>query len=246
MKRYVLAGCSGRAIGMFAKPIEEKFSKHARLVGMFDPNYKRMEFYNRQLKKPIPVYGSFSKMLKEQKPNCLIVATIDRYHHQYIIAALNAGIDVITKKPMTIDDKKCRAILEAGKSSRRKVTVTFNYRHAPYCSKIKELIHEGKVGKMLSIHFEWFLDTKHGADYFRRWHRQKENSGGLLVHKATHHFDLVNWFLEEEPETVFAFGSRRFYGPTRKQRGRRCLNCKHKRRCEFYWDHELRTLFVTI
>jgi predicted dehydrogenase len=221
---------------MFAKPVEEKFSKYARIAGMFDPNYKRMEFFNRQLKKPIPAYTSFKKMLKEQRPDCVIVATVDRYHHQYIISALNAGIDAITEKPMTIDDKKCRAILAAEKRSGRKVTVTFNYRHAPYVAKIKELIMEGKVGEILSVHFEWFLDTRHGADYFRRWHRRKENSGGLLVHKATHHFDMVNWFLRDEPETVFAFGSRRFYGPTRKERGKRCLNCKHKKTCEFYWD----------
>lgn len=236
MKRYVLAGCSGRALGMFARPIEEKFQRHARLVGMFDPNFKRMEFYNRELKTPVPAYTNFRKMLKEQKPGGVIVATIDRYHHQYIIAALEAGASVITEKPMTIDEKKCRAILKAEKRSGREVIVTFNYRHAPYVTRVKELIGEGKVGKILSIHFEWFLDTKHGADYFRRWHRHKENSGGLLVHKATHHFDLVNWFLEEEPETVFALGSRRFYGPTRKERGSRCLTCKHKKSCEFYWD----------
>jgi len=236
MKKYALAGCSGRAIGMFAKPIEERFSKHARLVGMFDPNPKRMEFYNRELKTPIPAYSDFRKMMKEQKPDGVIVTTVDRYHHQYTIAALEAGADVITEKPMTIDEKKCRAILAAEKRTGKKVVVTFNYRHAPYVTRIKELIREGKVGKVLSVHFEWFLDTRHGADYFRRWHRRKENSGGLLVHKATHHFDLVNWFLEEEPESVFAFGSRRFYGPTRKQRGRRCLSCRYKKSCEFYWD----------
>ena len=46
----------------------------------------------------------------------------------------------------------------------------------------------------------------HGADYFRRWHREKANSGGLLVHKASHHFDLVNWWIADEPQTVFALG----------------------------------------
>ena len=50
------------------------------------------------------------------------------------------------------------------------------------------------------MHFEWLLDVRHGADYFRRWHRDKANSGGLLVHKATHHFDLVNWWLAAAPE----------------------------------------------
>ncbi len=236
MKKYVLAGCSGRALGMFARPLEERFSKQARLAGMFDPNYKRMEYYNRELKTPVPAYANFRKMLREQRLDGVIVATVDRYHHQYIIAALEAGAEVITEKPMTIDEKKCRAILAAEKRTGKKVTVTFNYRHIPYFTRIKELLREGKVGKIFSVHFEWFLDTKHGADYFRRWHRRKENSGGLLVHKATHHFDLVNWFLEEEPETVFAFGSRRFYGPTRKERGRRCLSCRYKKSCEFYWD----------
>ena len=56
------------------------------------------------------------------------------------------------------------------------------------------------------------LDTSHGADYFRRWHREKDKSGGLLVHKSTHHFDLVNWWLASSPKTVFAMGGLRFYG----------------------------------
>lgn len=62
------------------------------------------------------------------------------------------------------------------------------------------------------MHFEWVLDTVHGADYFRRWHRNKENSGGLLIHKASHHFDLVNWWIAAAPTRVFASGGLRFYG----------------------------------
>jgi len=90
---------------------------------------------------------------------------------------------------------------------------------------------------VFSVDFEWILDTRHGADYFRRWHRRKENSGGLLVHKATHHFDLINWWLEDEPQTVSAFGARRVYGPTRSERGERCSACEHAGACEFYVDY---------
>ncbi|HEY4383558.1 MAG TPA: Gfo/Idh/MocA family oxidoreductase, partial [Ktedonobacteraceae bacterium] len=50
------------------------------------------------------------------------------------------------------------------------------------------------------------------ADYFRRWHREKQNSGGLLIHKATHHFDLVNWWIDSYPRHVFAMGDLQFYG----------------------------------
>ena len=56
------------------------------------------------------------------------------------------------------------------------------------------------------MHFEWALDTVHGADYFRRWHRDKKNSGGLLVHKSSHHFDLVNWWIGDVPARVYARG----------------------------------------
>ena len=52
---------------------------------------------------------------------------------------------------------------------------------------------------MMILRTEWLLDTRHGADYFRRWHRNKNNSGGLMVHKATHHFDLVNWWMIPTP-----------------------------------------------
>ena len=62
------------------------------------------------------------------------------------------------------------------------------------------------------MHFEWLLDTAHGADYFRRWHRLKDVSGGLLVHKSTHHFDLVNWWLADVPTRVYASGGLKFYG----------------------------------
>jgi predicted dehydrogenase len=62
------------------------------------------------------------------------------------------------------------------------------------------------------VHFEWVLDTAHGADYFRRWHRDKASSGGLLIHKASHHFDLVNWWIDAAPRRVFASGGLRFYG----------------------------------
>ena len=70
----------------------------------------------------------------------------------------------------------------------------------------------GLLGSVYSVHFEWLLDTSHGADYFRRWHSVRANSGSLLIHKATHHFDLVNWWLDTQPETVFAMGALRFYG----------------------------------
>jgi predicted dehydrogenase len=236
MKRYVIAGASSRALGMYAKPLVEDFADSAKLAGIYDPNAVRARYVSEQCG-GIPTFADFDTMLRATRPDTVIVLTMDRYHHEYIIRALEAGCDAITEKPMTIDDAKVRAILAAEKRTGRTVTVTFNYRYAPYVTRVKELLRQGAVGPLFSVDFEWLLDTRHGADYFRRWHRRLENSGGLFVHKATHHFDLINWWVEDEPERVYAQGALRFYGPTRAERGERCLDCHYAARCEFYVDY---------
>jgi predicted dehydrogenase len=233
---------------MFCRPIVNEYADVAALVGLCDVNQIRMDYINGQLGTSIPTFKNFDEMLQHTKPDTVIVTSKDSTHHEFIVRALESGCDVVTEKPMTIDDGKCRAILAAEKKTGRKVIVTFNYRFSPRHTKIKELIQGGTIGKVLSVDFHWYLDTSHGADYFRRWHRRKENSGGLLVHKATHHFDLVNWFLDTEPEEVFAYGKRAFYGPTRQERGERCLTCGYKRKCRFYFDlksnDELREFYL--
>jgi predicted dehydrogenase len=236
VKRYALAGASSRALDMYGTPIREHYADTAVVVGVFDVNPARASYVGRQIG-DVPVFDDFDDMLRRAAPDCVIVTTVDRYHHEYIIRALEAGCDAITEKPMTIDDEKCRAILAAERRTGRTVTVTFNYRFVPYNTRIKEVIRAGAIGEVLNVDFEWLLDTRHGADYFRRWHRRKENSGGLLVHKATHHFDLVNWWIEDEPEEVRAFGERRVYGPTRVERGERCSTCAYTRSCEFFVDY---------
>jgi hypothetical protein len=78
--------------------------------------------------------------------------------------------------------------------------------------KIHELIWDDTIGQVSLVHFEWLLNTQHGADYFRRWHRDKRSKGGLLVHKSTHHFDLVNFWPNKQSAIIFALGDLRFYG----------------------------------
>jgi len=152
---------------------------------------------------------------------------------------MELGCDVITEKPMTIDAEKCQQIIETQKSTGHKCTVTFNYRYSPARAKVKELLMKGTIGDILSVDFHWMLNTHHGADYFRRWHSQKKYSGGLMVHKSTHHFDLVNWWLSAIPVSVHAMGKREFYTPKTAQRfgldnyHERCYTCTEKKKCGF-------------
>jgi predicted dehydrogenase len=235
-KRFAIVGASSRAAGMFAVPIAISFSDRCELAALCDPSRVHMDYINALLPRPTPTFREFERMVSEVEFDTLIVVTQDTFHHEYIIRGLQAGKDVICEKPMTIDEEKCRAILRAEKRAGRKVTITFNYRFAPPATAIRKIIADGVIGEVVTVDMHWPLDVIHGADYFRRWHRRRANTGGLQVHKSTHHFDLVNWIIQDEPVRVAAQGSLAFYGRNGPFRSRRCRGCRHRRRCRFYWD----------
>ncbi len=216
-RRYAIVGTGGRA-EMYTRALAADFPETAELVALCDVNQTRMDVHLGVLRDaglpPVPTYSAkdFDRMLTEQRVNGLVVTTVDRFHDDYIVAGMRAGCDVVTEKPMTIDAARCRRILAAQAETGRRLTVTFNYRYSPVATKVREVLASGAIGEIGSVHFEWTLDTVHGADYFRRWHRDKANSGGLMVHKATHHFDLVNWWIDSAPERVFGLGKLFFYG----------------------------------
>ncbi|MCE9590689.1 MAG: Gfo/Idh/MocA family oxidoreductase [Planctomycetes bacterium] len=231
--RYAVVGAGGRVVN-FIDPIVSRFSANNELVGMCDTNQGRLDWHNKRLVNElkyhaVPTYlaGDFDRMIKETKPDVVIVTTVDAYHHEYIIRAMKLGCDAITEKPMTIDDKKCRAIFDAIKATGRRLRVTFNYRWAPGTTLVKQLLVKGTIGEIVSADMEYMLNTSHGADYFRRWHREKEKSGGLMVHKSTHHFDLVNWWLDAVPQQVFGYGKLAFYG--RENARKRGVKVKYDR-----------------
>jgi predicted dehydrogenase len=226
-RRYAVIGTGARA-ETFIRSLVGSHAGSAELVAFADTNPARMRAHNRWLGElghpEVPSYGveDFAAMLDKERVDVVIVTSVDATHERYIVAALGAGRSVITEKPMTVDAESCTRILVAARDARRRaadggrgvptVAVAFNYRYNPTHEKVRELLAGGTIGEIGSVHFEWLLDVRHGADYFRRWHRDKARSGGLLVHKSSHHFDLVNWWLTARPTRVFAENRLFFYG----------------------------------
>ncbi|MEI8408943.1 MULTISPECIES: Gfo/Idh/MocA family oxidoreductase [unclassified Kribbella] len=188
------------------------------VVALCDPNSVRMAFHNRMLlaagRRTAHQWppARFDEMLRVERIELLVVTSVDATHDRYIESALRAGVRVISEKPMTTDAVKAQSILDTVSSTGGSLAVAYNYRFNPVHRRVRSLLAEGAIGDVHSVHFEWLLDVSHGADYFRRWHRDKANSGGLMVHKASHHFDLVNWWLGAEPRLVYGQGQLAFYG----------------------------------
>jgi predicted dehydrogenase len=234
-QRYVVAG-TGHRVQMYLDAMSGDHREDAELVALLDRNPGRLAVHANWLSGAgLDVSGVttghpdlLEQVIKENRADRVIITSPDFTHAGLIARALDAGADVVVEKPLTINPESTRQIAEAVERTGRQVVVTHNYRYSPRNSGLKELIKNGSIGTPLSVTFEWVLDTAHGADYFRRWHRDKANSGGLLIHKASHHFDLINWLLADTPSVVYARGGVRFYGaenaaargmPARAERG---------------------------
>jgi predicted dehydrogenase len=234
--RVALAGTGDRGTSMWARELLTGQGDRVDLVGLHDSNRMRLAAARGMLETAAPGYDELGRMLRELRPDKLMVCTRDDTHAEIIATALEAGVDVITEKPLTTSLQGCRRILDAERRSGRRVDVAFNYRCSPTAARIKQLLLDGAIGTVTSVDFHWYLDTRHGADYFRRWHSTARHSGSLFVHKATHHFDLLAWYLDSAPAEVFAKAERRRYGDAGPFRGRVCRDCPHARECAFHID----------
>ena len=234
--KLAIVGTGSRGTETWGKPVVDNYKDVVEIVGLCDINSKRVKAAQSMIGTKAPTYTDFDRMVQETNPDAVMVTTVDSSHYRYVIRALELGRNAITEKPMCTDEEQCQAILDAQMRTGRKVTVTFNARHDPEAKKVKELLMNKALGELISVDFHEYLDTSHGADYFRRWHRLRENSGTLLVHKASHHFDQANWWLDSTPREVTAYGELKFYGRNNSFRSTHCRACPFQQQCKFYWN----------
>ncbi len=186
MKRYAVVGMSHRALKLCLEPVLKTYKDVAQVVAFLDLSPQRMAMMNQTLGLSIPTFtpDQFDQMVEQTKPDVVVVTSMDSTHEFYVVKALEHDLDVYCEKPLATTAESCRRILAAEKKSKGRVTVTFNYRYAPTASKVRELVQDGAVGKVVSVEMNYFVDTYHGSSYFMRWNRVRANSGGLSIHKA--------------------------------------------------------------
>jgi len=234
--RYAIVGTGIRGTGMWGRDVARDYSDYVDFVGLCDINPGRLAFAKEYIGVECPTFTDFAEMIRQTQPDTLCVTTVDATHNEFIVKGMEMGCDIVAEKPLTTDQFKCQAILDAQARTRKNITVTFNYRYSPHRTRLKQLLMEERIGRVTSVDFHWYLDIYHGADYFRRWHGKERHSGTLFVHKATHHFDLLNWWVDSEPEEVFAYGDLEYYGHNHPFRYTNCRGCPHASQCQHYWD----------
>lgn len=234
--RVALVGTGVRGVRMYGRDLLRGYSNFIKMVGICDINPGRLEYAHEYIGADCPKFVHLDEMLAATKPEWLIVTSWDREHHNNILTGLEHGCNIICEKPITVDEKKAQAILDAEQRSGKKVIVTFNHRYPPHRARLKEMLMGGVIGDITTVDFHWNIHHGHLQQYMQRWHGENDKSQTLWVHKCTHHFDLVNWWLDSDPVEVHAYAALERFGPQGPFRGRNCRDCEYTEDCDYYWD----------
>jgi len=200
--RYGLIGC-----GMMGKGHVRSLAlcDDVEIVALADSYQPSLTSALEALGRDAPTYADHSEMLAQEDLDACVVATPNHTHAAIVCDVLASGRDVLSEKPMatTVDDAS--RIFEAVRSSDRLYQIGLELRYEPYQQRTRDLIAAGSVGRVRQL---WVKEFR--GPWMRKvedWITQKSRSGGALLEKDCHHFDLFNWFAGARPVKVAGFGT---------------------------------------
>ncbi len=243
MKRVVIVGCGLRMLA-FARALSESYAGTHEIIGLMDIDVGKMAGFARAAGLQVPQYTDFDQLCVVCHPELVLIGTVDAFHAEYVVRALDRKIGVICEKPLCINREQCREILAARKRNPEVFAVTsHNSRYRPVARTLKKLLSSGVIGRVLSLEYHETLDQVHGKSYFRRWNSRRTLSNGLELHKSSHHFDKMNYLLESHAVEVSASGALVAYGARAPHRfsGENCHSCSYRQECPdaIEYDHDL-------
>ena len=177
--RVALVGTGGRGSTSWGKNLQSNYGDVLEFVGLCDINRKRMAVARDYIGVECPMFvdTEFDEMIRKTSPDRVIVTTVDSFHPKYICRAMELGVDVISEKPMATDEKMVQEVLDTQRRTGRQLIIAENYRYSPDNEAIKKIIDSEEIGIITSVDYNVYLNTDHGASYFRRWHGFKQFNG---------------------------------------------------------------------
>lgn len=225
MKSILLVGAGNRCYELFIKPLKQENYSEARIIGVYDINKKRAELLGSLAPYHIPVINSLNDIDNICIIDYIVILTPDYTHVSLITQFLkHTNAHIFCEKPLCTTLSQATYLQSLSNQLKSRISVLLNSRFMPINLEIKRILQHGYIGVPQTINYNWNIDLQHGAEYFRRWHSNKEKSGGLIVHKSCHHFDLLNWWLEDIPSKVSSTATTKFF-TSDHDHNRNCRSC---------------------
>lgn len=183
-------------------------------------------------------FNTWEEILDRPKfADIAIIATMDKLHHAPALKAIDLGYDLLLEKPVCTTAKECADIANAAKEKGAKVLVCHVLRYTPFFGKIKEMITDGLLGTVYSVHHAECVGNEHHSHSFVRgnW-GNTERSSCMLLQKSCHDIDIIQWLIDQKCTKVQSFGTLSYFKRENAPEGspERCLDgCPHADTCHY-------------
>lgn len=168
--------------------------------------------------RPGTAYDDHRRMLAHERPDLVFIGSPNHLHLDHIRAALQSGCRVFSEKPVVISaEQSLEAAALVGRHGADRLMVGLVLRSAPLFRAVSGLIAEGRIGRVVSIEANEHLVPEHGGFVQRDWRRYQAWSGGYLLEKCCHDFDLFQALAGARAQRVAGFGGRGIYVPENRQ-----------------------------
>lgn len=235
-----IVGCGSRGWEMYAQIIAEKLSDQMQVVAAADPREDHLEL----MRKTCPAlkaehcFRSVDDMLAQGKlADAMFICTPDRDHYATTIAALRQGYHILLEKPIAPTADECREVARVATEMQRHVVVCHVLRYTPFYTKLKELLEEQVVGRIMAVRACENVSYWHQAHSFTRgnW-RNSDTTTPMILQKCCHDMDILLWLTGKHCLRVSSFGHQSYFKPENAPEGAplRCTDgCPAADTCPF-------------
>ncbi len=210
-----LIGTGGRLRGLVQRLIVEAAGA-VEVVAAYDPDPVAHPALDEALKTKVRQAASEEALVNDPEIDWVFIGSWNSQHARQAILALDAGKNVFCEKPLATEFEDCLAIRDAVERSGKTFAFGLVLRYSPHCTRLKEVLDSGVIGKLISFEFNETLDFNHGGYIFGNWRRKRTNAGTHLLEKCCHDLDMANWIVGSLPVQVASFGGRDFFVPENK------------------------------
>lgn len=187
-------------------------NRGVKIVSCYDKSASRTANALKEWQSPETVIcSSYEETVKCHGVDWVMIFSPNVYHKEHIICAFENSKHVFSEKPLATSIEDCVAINEAHRKSGKLFATGFVLRYAPVYRKVKELIDDGVIGRILSIDANENIHPPLGAYIIKNWRRHTAKAGPYILEKCCHDLDLLNWFCNSLPSRTAAFGGRDFF-----------------------------------
>jgi predicted dehydrogenase len=228
------AGSRGTTYASYAlqKPAQ------ATVVAVAEPRqYQRQRFAIQHRLKPDAIYSDWKEIAaKDRFADAVIIATQDTLHKDPAMAFMDKGYDVLLEKPMAPTAEECRRIVESALKNKVIFAVCHVLRYTDYTQRLKSLLSEGVIGRVINIQHLEPVGYWHQAHSFVRgnW-RKKADSTFMLLAKSCHDLDWIRYIMGAECTRVSSFGGLVHFREQERPAGAAecCTDCALESSCPY-------------